>query len=66
MKRSDLSDENKKKYDQIVNQMMEEIERIEPLEGSGHVLSQRHEAQRRSIENKYLPQLRLLLSTATA
>ena len=65
MKRSDLSDENKKKYDQIIDQMMEEIERIEPLKGSGHVLSQHHETQRRDIENKYLPQLKLLLSTAT-
>lgn len=61
MKRSDLNEERKKEYDQIIDEMMAEIENIPPLKGEGHVLSNHHNLYRREIEKKYIPRLKQIL-----
>lgn len=66
MKRSDLNEEDGKRYDQIIDQMMHEIEQIPPLKGIGNVLSHHYTSQRREIEKKYLPQLLEILNNAEA
>lgn len=67
MKRSDLNDEYKKKFDAVVDQMMAEIEEEEskhPLAGAGNVLNNAYNQFRRNIEKKYLPILRQILNDA--
>ena len=64
MKYADLNDADKKTYDQIVDEMMEEIEKIPPLKGMGNVLSCKWDSLKRPIEKKYIPQLQKVLEDA--
>ena len=60
MTRNDLSEEKKKKYDEIVDEMMKEMDALPRPKGSrldaGKIKGQKE------IEDKYFPQLTELLS----
>ena len=58
MKREKLSDEKKKKYDEIHAEMLSELEKLP--EPKGDKFSYENDKKRREITDKYLPQLKQL------
>ena len=64
MKRADLNDRGKAEYDRIVDEMMEEINQIPPLQCDRHVLSSSRGKYYLEIEKKYLPKLDEVLNNS--
>lgn len=58
MKKEELSIEKQKEFDDIVNEMMKEIEKLPPLDGK--ILDNSQNAKRREIEKRYFPKMRKL------
>ena len=66
MKRSQLNDEKKNEYDQIVDEMMAEIDKIPRENTERHGFSSYLAKQYKQIEDKYLPKLNAILASAEA
>ncbi len=59
MTRADLNEENRKKYDQIVDEMKKELDMLP--KSDGNTLDGGKTSGQREIEERYLPRLRELL-----